>query len=108
MGLPTTLRVLRFEQPAGPMATDDDIGETAQDFEEECLKHGEVLHVRAVRRDEAKSVPFSAAGDVFVEFRVLAAARNCLLAMSGRFFDGRRLAVHYFEERLFRCSVKAL
>lgn len=77
----------------------DEYDEIVEDIKDECAKHGPVDKV-VIPRPGAPGV-----GKAFVKFAAVEGATKAMDALSGRTFDGRKVAVNYLDEAKFDAGV---
>lgn len=64
-----------------------------EDFEEECFKYGKIVKCAVMHLEPG--------GKIFAAFENLESAKNCALALAGRWFDKRQLRVEFILDEQF-------
>jgi len=69
-----------------------------EDFEEECAKYGQIKKCVVMHLEPG--------GKIFASFDTETSAKNCALALAGRWFDKRQLRVEYIKDEDFPNDVE--
>jgi splicing factor U2AF subunit len=77
--------------------------EILDDIKEELSKFGQIVSLTIIRPKLEKIG--AECGSVFVEFRDLKGAENCLQGMKGRRYEGRDIKTAYFDENVYKNEI---
>lgn len=89
--------VILLTNMVGPGEVDDTLQEETAG---ECAKYGEVVRCLIFEVQNGKVLPEEAVR-IFVKFGSIASAERALRDLDGRFFGGRQVHGHFFDERRF-------
>ncbi|CAE7480040.1 U2af50 [Symbiodinium microadriaticum] len=96
---PTRVLVLKNMVEPHELQDDTELADIREDVTEECSQHGTVRQVMLPRVKDG--FPVSAEGSIFVEFETPQMARTAAMALRGRKFADKMVALSYFDEIRF-------
>jgi len=91
-------KVLCLKNMVGSEEVDEQLQE---EIEEECSKYGDVENVIIYQERQSEEDDADIVVKIFVEFGHPGHAKKCRDSLHGRFFGGRQVGAHIYDQMLF-------
>lgn len=103
-------RIIRFVQALlwDGSQKDDDFEDVIEDMQQACESFGPVEMVMIIKPSNLTALKMYTCGDVWVEFKEKIHAKQCIVGMAQRRYDGRILGMEQFNEATWYNAIKKM